>query len=224
MKRFTLGTLVLIALPAVTGIGLVPATPFLPGPRSLAGAYELNVSTGSAAMVLLAGLYTTAARFVSLVRPEFDSHASGSFRCRYRMLVPMAAAARAIACSSRDEPPSWRETFGYSAQEVHQMETGEFGYPQIPVTIDDAEYMLPFDTGNMIGISPSSAHFSRSGLATADTYNRLNSAGRIVAALRVGQAREVSVLGRSLGPQRIYEFSHPTLPGLIGPDFVGIRP
>jgi hypothetical protein len=80
--------------------------------------------------------------------------------------------------------------------------------------------MLPFDTGNMIGVSVSSALFEQLGMTATDSYNRLNAAGEFVASLRVADNIDVSVLGRDLGPTRVYELDHPGLPGLIGPAIV----
>jgi hypothetical protein len=81
--------------------------------------------------------------------------------------------------------------------------------------------MLPFDTGNMIGLAVSSKLFEEMGLTIDDTYDRLNSAGEIVGTLRLGTAADVSSLGRELASTRVYELDHPTLPGLTGPTLVG---
>jgi hypothetical protein len=81
--------------------------------------------------------------------------------------------------------------------------------------------MLLFDTGNMVGVSVSSALFEQMGLSAGGSWDRLNSAGEIVASLRVTDPVEVSVLDRDLGTMRVYELDHPTLPGLVGPSFVG---
>jgi hypothetical protein len=79
--------------------------------------------------------------------------------------------------------------------------------------------MLPFDTGNMVGISLSSTLFDQLGLPAIRTYDRVNSAGEVVGTLRVSSPQPVSVLGRQLGRRQIHEFEHPSLPGLAGPDF-----
>jgi hypothetical protein len=88
------------------------------------------------------------------------------------------------------------------------------------VTLGEATTMLPFDTGNMVGISVSSGLFNRLELATVDTYDRLDSKGEVIATLRVGQSQNVAVLGLDIGSRRIYEFDHPSLSGLVGPDFL----
>jgi hypothetical protein len=98
---------------------------------------------------------------------------------------------------------------------------GDFGYPYVPVRIGGTRLMLPFDTGNMVGTSVSSDLFDQMGLTADGSYDRVNSAGEIVASLRVVEAVEVSVLGRDVGPTPVYELDHPRLPGLVGPTLIG---
>jgi len=120
----------------------------------------------------------------------------------------------------RSSEVGWRESFEYSQGDIHTIEVGEFGFPYISVTIGEGSTMLPFDTGNMVGISVSSALFERLELATVDTYDRLDSKGEVIASLRVGQPQNVALLGLDIGSQRIYEFDHPSLSGLVGPGFL----
>lgn len=77
--------------------------------------------------------------------------------------------------------------------------------------------ILPFDTGNMVGLSVSSELFDQLGLTAVGHYERVNSAGEPIATLRVADADDVSVLGRDLGARRVYELDHPSLSGLVGP-------
>jgi hypothetical protein len=125
----------------------------------------------------------------------------------------------AVGCVPAPNEPSWTGTFGYSPSELHAVEIGEYGYPYVPVTVGDEGLMLPFDTGNMVDISLSSVLFDQLGLATIRTYDRVNSAGDVVATLRVSSPQPVSVLGMPLGQRQIHEFEHPSLPGLVGPEF-----
>jgi hypothetical protein len=125
-----------------------------------------------------------------------------------------------FACSSHDTPSDWTESFGYSYEQVYAIEIGDFGYPFVPVTIGDGTVTLPFDTGNMVGISLNTPLFDHFGLTETGTWNRLSGSGEVVATLRVGQTQEVTILGHDLGQRRIYEFDDKKLPGLVGPDFL----
>jgi hypothetical protein len=137
-------------------------------------------------------------------------------------MITLAFGALGIAGSAEQDraDPPWLETFGYSPGDIHLIEIGEFVYPYISVTIGEASTMLPFDTGNMVGISVSSALFERLELATVDTYDRLDSKGDVIATLRVGQPQNVEVLDLDIGSQRIYELDHSSLSGLVGPGFL----
>lgn len=117
--------------------------------------------------------------------------------------------------------PDWLRAFGYSPQEVHPIDIGDFGYPYVRVVVGDASLRLPFDTGNMAGVSVSSDLFNRLELPAAGSWTRRNSAGEAVATLRVSDTVQVFVLGRDLGPTRIHELNHPSLPGLVGPETLG---
>lgn len=141
------------------------------------------------------------------------------FRTLAWLLVVAATAVPQVGCFP-GPPPSWQLPFRYTAEELHGIEIGEFGFPYVPVTIGGKDFVLPFDTGNTIGLSLSSEQFDKLRLATADTYDRRNSAGEVVGTLRVGEPQEVTVLDRDLGRRPIYEFDHPTLQGLVGPDFM----
>jgi len=117
------------------------------------------------------------------------------------MMVALVFSAPGIAGSAeqgRVDLP-WLETLGYAPGDIHPIEIGEFGYPYISVTIGEASTMLPFDTGNMVGISVSSALFERLELTAVDTYDRLDSKGEVIATLRVGQPQNVALLGLDIG-------------------------
>ena len=133
------------------------------------------------------------------------------------------AIATLLAGASSHGASDWAKSFGYSPAEIHPIQIGDFGYPYVPVKIGDDTVVLPLDTGNMVGISVSGRLFDELELAPAGTYNRLNSAGRKVATLRVSRPQEVMALGTELAPQPIYELEHPALPGLLGPQFLAGR-
>lgn len=128
-----------------------------------------------------------------------------------------------LGCARTPEAPDWPIAFGYSSSEVVAIEIANFGYPYIPVAIGDDKMMLPFDTGNMVGVSLNTELFDQLGLSTVRTWSRVNGAGERVATLRVGEFRQVQVLGRNIGKKQIYERDLRSSPGLIGPADLGVR-
>jgi hypothetical protein len=122
-----------------------------------------------------------------------------------------------LGCSSPPSDSGWPEALGYSSSEVSAIEIDSFGFPNVPVTVGGQVVMLPFDTGNMIGVSLSTTLFDQLGLTAVGTYDRVNSAGETVATLRLSQPQQVAAFGKDIGLEQIYEFDHPTLPGLMGP-------
>jgi predicted aspartyl protease len=135
-------------------------------------------------------------------------------------LALLLAAAVSACTPPASTSPDWIEAFDYKEAEVYSLDVGDFGFPYVPVRIGGTPVMLPFDTGNMVGLSVSSELFDQLGLMADDHYNRVNSAGEITATLRVAEAYEVSILGRELDSTRIYELDHPSLPGLVGPSVI----
>ncbi len=121
------------------------------------------------------------------------------------------------ACKTPSPQSNWIQGFRYNNEDIHSIELGEFGYPYVPVSIAGNRLLLPFDTGNMVGISVSSEIFDRLGLPTDDTYILRDSSGKIVSTLRMANSANVTILNRSLEGVRVYETNHPGLPGLVGP-------
>ena len=133
----------------------------------------------------------------------------------------LLVAATISACKPPPSPGAgWIEAFGYAEAEIHSLDVGDFGFPYVPVRIGGTHLMLPFDTGNMVGLSISSELFDQLPLTVDGQFNRVNSAGETTATLRVAEADDVSVLGRELDSMRIYELEHPSLPGLVGPTLI----
>lgn len=122
-----------------------------------------------------------------------------------------------LGCLRSPDDPDWPNTFGYSPSEIVAIEIDSFGFPNIPVNIGDDEVWLPFDTGNMVGVSLNTTLFDELGLDTVRTYNRVDGAGELIATLRVSGGRPVQVTGKTIGRKEIHEFNHSTLPGLFGP-------
>lgn len=140
-----------------------------------------------------------------------------------RLLAGVLSIAVILAAGSAAQTPSpeWIQAFGYAPEEVHTIEVGDFGYPYVSVEIADHDLVLPFDTGNMVGVSLSSDFFDRFGLSGDGSVTRRDSSGKIVSTLRVADAVGVSVFGRDLGPTRVNELDAPNLPGLVGPTSLG---
>ncbi len=126
-----------------------------------------------------------------------------------------------VGCTSQTADPAWVKAFGYTPPDIHSIGLGDFGFPYVPVRIGATRLILPFDTGNMVGVSVSPELFDQMGLTTEDSYDLLNSAGEIVASLRVASPIEVSVLRRHLGPTPVYELHHPSLRGIMGHAAIG---
>lgn len=124
-------------------------------------------------------------------------------------------------CTSPAPSPEWIRAFGYAPADVRAIDVGDFGYPYVPVDVEGHHLILPFDTGNMVGVSVSSTLFDEMGLSADGSWSRLNSAGQVVASLRMAEDVDVSILGRDLGPTRVYELEHPKLAGLVGPVSLG---
>ena len=143
----------------------------------------------------------------------------GAGRLSRAVFVPVALplVLLAFGCSSPAPDPAWVQAFGYTSENVHAIEVGQFGYPYVPVDIRGTRIMLPFDTGNMVGVMVSSDLFDRLKLTSTGSWDRMNSAGQRVASLRVSPRVNVSMLGRDRDSTLLYELNHPDLDGLVGP-------
>ena len=102
-----------------------------------------------------------------------------------RGVTVLAFAAGLARCATPAPESDWVGAFGYSEAAVHSVHIGAFGYPDVSVQIGDTNVGLPFDTGNTVGLSVSSALFDRLGLTAVDSSDRVNSAGETIATLRV---------------------------------------
>jgi len=133
----------------------------------------------------------------------------------------LTLAAGLAGCAAPAAEPDWVHAFRYNDAEVRPVNVGEFGYPYVEVQIGDTSLWLPFDTGNTVGLTVSTALFDRLGLTADGSHHRVSSAGETIATLRVAEGVSVSTLGRDVGPTHVYEFEHPSLDGLAGPVLIG---
>jgi|GEM_PF-5699 len=157
----------------------------------------------------------------ALVAAEHDDGFGRRRRFTPRLPEPFDQLMEGRARVSPARSKYWIDPFGYKKDEIFPIEIGFFGFPLVPVVINGTSLKLPFDTGNMVGLSLSTWEFDRLGLEESAKWTRRSSDGRVAATLRVGAAGDASVFGRHVDPKRIYEVDFPDLPGLVGPDIVG---
>ncbi|MBI3586436.1 MAG: retropepsin-like domain-containing protein [Ignavibacteriales bacterium] len=131
------------------------------------------------------------------------------------VLTTLLAAAEAEA-----QQPVWVAQLGYRSDEVFPIRRGDFGYPFLQVSIGDSTYWLPFDTGNMVGLTLVTSLLDQLQLPELGRWNSFDSDGRVIGSYRKVRAPVVQVLGRTLVDQMIFEFSDATLLGLVGPDML----
>lgn len=125
-----------------------------------------------------------------------------------------------VGCSQPPPTANWPEAFGYTEANIHALNIGDFGFPYIEITVRGTHLFLPFDTGNVVGLSVAPGLFDKLNLTATGSYEQVNSAGKTVATLRVSDSVEVSVFGRDSIRTRIYELNHATLSGLAGPTLI----
>ena len=121
------------------------------------------------------------------------------------------------ACKSEPDAQGWPALFGYSPTAMHSFEIGPFGYPYVPVGIGSDTLWLPFDTGNMVGLTLQVDTFLRLALPCSESHNRRDSAGQLVSTGCIAHGVRTSLFGTESDSTSVYEFVHETLPGLVGP-------
>ncbi|MDX1624164.1 MAG: hypothetical protein R3199_09295, partial [Gemmatimonadota bacterium] len=129
----------------------------------------------------------------------------------------LCAAFTVGACSG--DVGEWAAEHGFDPAEVHEVRIGANGFPFVPVAIDGDTVELMFDTGNMVGVSLTAEKLEELDLPRIGEWTRLASDRSVVGRYGVHRAESVSVFGVEL-PSRVYEWSHPRLPGLVGPRFL----
>jgi hypothetical protein len=122
-----------------------------------------------------------------------------------------------FACEACVQDPPWREPFGYDRAHLHALEIRDFGYPWVPVGFGADTVWLPFDTGDMVGLTVDSAIFDRLGLPCTERWNRMDSGGRLISTGCTAHGVGVEVFGAHHDSLSVFEFSDPSLPGLVGP-------
>ncbi len=111
----------------------------------------------------------------------------------------------------------WPERLDYAPETLHSIRVQEYGYPFVEVTLQGDTVWLPYDTGNMVGITISKALLSQLKLPCSTEWDRLDSAGRVVSIGCTAHGVAVELLGRARDSVSVFEFVHEQLPGLVGP-------
>lgn len=124
----------------------------------------------------------------------------------------------AASCGARRDAIPWQTSFRYSADALHAFEVRNFGFPYVPVGFGRDTLWLPFDTGNMVGLTIETEVFARLGLPCSETHNRRDSAGHLVSTSCTAHGVSTNVFGKESDSTSVFEFSHEALPGLVGPD------
>jgi len=122
-----------------------------------------------------------------------------------------------FACEAQGQEPPWQGLFGYDQAHLHALEIRDFGYPWVPVGFGADTVWMPFDTGDMVGLTVDSAIFDRLGLPCSERWNRRDSAGRLISTGCTAHGASVEVFGAHYDSLSVFEFSDPSLPGLVGP-------
>ena len=135
-----------------------------------------------------------------------------------RAAARVAVTAIALAGCADAGTADWPARFEFGPQSVHQLRAGELGLPYLPVTFGDDTLWLPFDTGNMVGLTLASRLFEALGLPCDDSWELLDSAGEPVSTDCIARGVRAGVCGRTRDSVDVFEFHHESLPGLVGPD------
>lgn len=122
------------------------------------------------------------------------------------------------------QAPWWLDSLAYSSAQLSPNRVGTDGFPYVRVRIDTTELWLPFDTGNMVGLTVATRYYDGLELPEIDSVRRRDSSGESLGAFRIGRAKRVEALGHTAAEVTVREFEHPRLPGLVGPgDLSGSR-
>lgn len=126
-------------------------------------------------------------------------------------------ACAALGSRAAAQVPWWRDSLGYGEAQLFSIRVGADGFPYLPVSINEAELWLLFDTGNMRGLAVATKQYDELALGGTGATRVRDSNGRLVGEFRVGQAQRVRLLGHSTVEAEVHEFDHPRLTGLVGP-------
>ncbi len=124
------------------------------------------------------------------------------------------------ACQHSPKAPAWMTSFAYAPEALHRIEIRAFGFPFVPVQIGADTLWLPFDTGNMVGLTLESKTFQGLGLPCSGRRNLRDSGGRLTSSSCVAQGVAATVFGVANDSVSVFEFNHDSLPGLVGPGSV----
>jgi hypothetical protein len=118
------------------------------------------------------------------------------------------------------DSPDWVSALDYRPDEIHRIEVGAYGYPFVRLEVNGVELELPFDTGNMVGLSLAPDWIERLELPRIDEWRSRASDGTLRGTYGIHEADRVVAFGIETTGERVYEFVHPDLPGLLGPQLL----
>lgn len=145
------------------------------------------------------------------------SDLSGSRRFGRSLLACSLLTAVGLACRPGSDDPAWRTAFGYQKEALQRIDIRDYNYPFVPVRVGGRTIWLPFDTGNMSGLTFETELFKELHLPCTERANRYDSGGELISSVCVASGVGAELFGESYDSLRVYEFSHERLPGLVGP-------
>ena len=138
-----------------------------------------------------------------------------------QVLAAITAAALSLPMSLRgQEAPAWLSELGYNSGQLHPISVGTYGLPFVEVVINGRAVELPFDTGDMVGVSLTRSLIEELGLPRVGEWTSIDSEGRVAGRHGIFRADSVEVADVVHRDQSIYELVSPALPGLIGPQLL----
>lgn len=136
---------------------------------------------------------------------------------RQVVAVAIAAVSSLPMAVRGQEAPVWLSQLGYGSAQLHPISVGTYGLPFLQVVINGRAVKLPFDTGDMVGVSLTRPLIEELGLPRVGEWTSIDSEGRVVGRHGIFRADSVRVADVVRRDQSIYELVSLDLPGLIGP-------
>ena len=138
-----------------------------------------------------------------------------------RVLAVATAAVLSLPVSLRgQEAPVWLSELGYGPDQLHPISVGTHGLPFLEVVVNGRAVDLPFDTGDMVGISLTKSLIQGLELPRVGEWTSIDSEGRVAGRHGIFRADSVRVADVVRRDESIYELVSSDLPGLVGPQLL----